>query len=124
LEREAAAAHVRRFPLPDGRELTAASFPSPEPLVVPSHTGARTVRTFMAMDPVSARAIRLARGFAPALARLASPLADRAIAGAPEGPDAKAREESTFAIYIEARAADRVERAWITGNDGHRLTAE
>jgi short subunit dehydrogenase-like uncharacterized protein len=124
LEREAAAAHVRTFPLPDGRKLTAASFPSPEPLLVPSHTGARTVRTFMAMDAMSARAIHLARGFAPTLARLAAPLADRAIAGAPNGPDAKARAASTFAIYIEARAADRRERAWITGKDGYGLTAE
>ncbi|HWL87262.1 MAG TPA: saccharopine dehydrogenase NADP-binding domain-containing protein, partial [Polyangiaceae bacterium] len=45
LRNESAGAVVRSFRARDGHEVTAISIPSPEPIVVPSHTGARTVRT-------------------------------------------------------------------------------
>ena len=122
---ERSAAQVRRFPARDGRSLTAASFPSPEAIVLPSHTGARTIRTFMAMTPFAARAMQVGRALAPIVARLVKSCADRAIARAPEGPDAQVREGSTFAVFVEARAAgDRVARAWVTGRDPYGLTAE
>jgi short subunit dehydrogenase-like uncharacterized protein len=122
---ERSAAVVRRFPTRDGGEVTAASFPSPEAFAVPSHTGARTVRTFMAMAPFVARAMQLGRAVAPVVARLVKSRADRAIARGPEGPDAGEREASTFAIFVEARApGDRVARAWVTGRDPYGLTGE
>ncbi len=55
---ERPASFVRRFPTRDGGSVTAASFPSPEAIVVPSHTGARTVRTFMAMGVAFPRRAR------------------------------------------------------------------
>jgi short subunit dehydrogenase-like uncharacterized protein len=122
---ERAASFVRRFPTRDGGSVTAASFPSPEAIVVPSHTGVRTVRTFMAMDAFSARAMQLGRGVAPGVVRLVKSWADRAIARAPEGPDTSEREGSTFAVFVEARASgDRVARAWVTGRDPYGLTGE
>jgi short subunit dehydrogenase-like uncharacterized protein len=122
---ERAASFVRRFQTLDGSTVTAASFPSPEAIVVPSHTGARAVRTFMAMDAFSARAMQLGRGVAPVIARLVRSQADRAIANAPEGPDASTREGTTFAIYVEARGSGGgLARAWVTGRDPYGLTAE
>ncbi len=116
---------MRRFQTLDGSTVTAASFPSPEAIVVPSHTGARLPRSWRwTLSPPADAAPR--RGVAPVIARLVKrSQTDRAIANAPEGPDASTREGTTFAIYVEARGSGGgLARAWVTGRDPYGLTAE
>ena len=124
LRRESSAAVVRTFPRTTGEAVHAVSFPSPEAVVVPSHTGARTVRTFMAMDALSARTLQATRGVTPLLVRMTRGLIDRAIARGAEGPDASGRSQTTFEVLVEARRGDRRARLWMTGGDPYGLTAE
>ncbi|WP_394837861.1 saccharopine dehydrogenase NADP-binding domain-containing protein [Pendulispora rubella] len=125
LRREAPAATVRTFPAREegGRAITAMSIPSPESIVVPSHTAARTVRTFMAMDKAAAHLLQKARGVAPALARVARPLLVRAIGRTTEGPEGEARGME-FDVLAEARSGDTVKRVYLTGRDPYGLTAQ
>src|SRR2546421_341962 len=92
LRPEAPAAVVRGFTSLDGREVTAISIPSPEAIVVPAHTGARTVRTFVVMDRATARVLQKTRAIGPSLARAARPLLARAIARSSAGPEGEARQ--------------------------------
>ncbi len=124
LRAEASAAVVRTFPKTTGESVHAVSFPSPEAVVVPSHTGARTVRTFMAMDALSARTLQATRGVTPMLVRMTRGLIDRAIARGAEGPDASGRSRSTFEVLVEARRGTQRARVWMTGGDPYGLTAE
>ncbi len=124
LRREAAAAIVRRFRLQSGRRLSAASFPSPEAVMVPLHTGARTVRTFMAMSWGAAFVLHTARGVVPKLVGLSSPLLARAIAHSREGPDQAQRMRSAFEIVAEARRARECSVVRVLGHDPYGVTAE
>lgn len=123
LRDEAAAAVVKGFTSRSGRRVTAASFPSPEAVVVPSHTGASTVRTFMAMGRGAARSLHAIRGVAPGLVQLARPLLTRLVERGAEGPDADARK-AEFDVLAEARRGADLTRVFVSGSDPYGLTAE
>ncbi|WP_394827051.1 saccharopine dehydrogenase family protein [Pendulispora albinea] len=123
LRREAPATVVQTFDTLDGRRVTALSIPSPETIVVPGHTGARTVRTFMTMGRGPARLLQKTRSFAPAAVRLARPLLARAIGRSSEGPEGEARA-MPFHLLAEAHRAGRTARVFVSGRDPYGLTAE
>jgi short subunit dehydrogenase-like uncharacterized protein len=123
LHREPAGAVVRRFSLSNGKSVTAVSFPSPEAVVVPMHTGARTVRSFMVMGSGTARALHLGRAIAPIALRVFRKILERRIERAPEGPEGEARQVQ-FEIVAEARRGDKVAQVSVIGRDPYGLTAE
>ena len=114
---------VASFALRGGKKVSAISFPSPEAVVVPSHTHARTVRTFMATGARTARMLHAMRRAVPKLARAARPILERRIAASPAGPDDGART-SEFQIVVEARREGMTSRVVVTGRDPYGLTAE
>jgi short subunit dehydrogenase-like uncharacterized protein len=128
LRKEPAAEFVRSFMIGAGsrnaKPVTAASFPSPEAVVVPSHTGAREVRTFMAVRPAVARALNLTRKAAPTLARLATSWAERRIARAAPGPDEANRAKTHFDIVVEGRRGSEKTTVCLEGHDPYGLTGE
>jgi short subunit dehydrogenase-like uncharacterized protein len=111
------------FALPNGRRLNAASFPSPEAIVVPKHTGARTVRTYMAMSETVASTLHRLRKIAPAVVRATRALADRLVDRGADGPEGSERE-GTFTIIAEATKGSERSRVAVTGKDPYGLTAE
>jgi short subunit dehydrogenase-like uncharacterized protein len=117
---EASAEKMTTFALPNGRRVVAASFPSPEAVVVPGHTGARTVRTYMAMNERVARALHRLRKVAPSFVRATHSLAERWVDRTAEGPEGSERD-GTFTVLAEATKGS--ERA-LTGSDPYGLTAE
>ncbi|MEO8796870.1 MAG: hypothetical protein ABI551_03220, partial [Polyangiaceae bacterium] len=120
---EAAATHVRMFRSPSGHDIWTASFPSPEAVVVPGHTGAKTVRTFMSFGKSAAKAMQLTRGVTPFIMRLAraplTKLVERTSIG-PEGGD----REAGFDVLAEATKGSDVARVFLSGTDPYGLTAE
>ena len=121
---EAAAEKTTSFALPNGRRLAAASFPSPEAILVPKHTGARTVRTYMAMDEGAVRNLHRFRRVAPTLVRATHAITSRLVERTGAGPEGAMRTESTFTVLAEAtRGGERV-RIALTGHDPYGLTAE
>lgn len=121
---EAPAEKMTSFALPNGRRLTAASFPSPEAIVVPKHTGARTVRTYMAMSDNAARNLHRFRHLAPSLVRATRVITDRIVERTGAGPQGAMRSESTFTIIAEATKGGERTRVAVTGHDPYGLTAE
>jgi short subunit dehydrogenase-like uncharacterized protein len=122
---ELAAAHVRTFRFVTlGRDepRTCASFPSPEAIMVPSHTGARNVRTFM--PAAGARLLHWGRAMVPGAAWLAGRLTERLIARAPEGPGEGARARTQFEIVIEVQRGDIATSLRVVGHDPYGLTGE
>jgi short subunit dehydrogenase-like uncharacterized protein len=120
---EASAEKTTSFALPNGRRLAAASFPSPEAIVVPLHTGARTVRTYMAMGEGAARNLHRFRKLAPAVVRATSSLARRWLDRGPPGPVGDDRAQ-TFVIIAEATKGSERARVALAGSDPYGLTAE
>jgi short subunit dehydrogenase-like uncharacterized protein len=100
------------------------SVPWGDLVTAPRSTGAREVRTFMAVPRSTAR-------FAPALRPLGAllklaplkALAERWVNGLPEGPSDEERARGTFAVYAEATGARGTHAAWVTGGNGYDLTA-
>lgn len=123
LRAEAAAAVVREFALPSGKKIWSASFPSPESVVVPSHTGAKNVRTFMAMAKAAAKAMQLTRGVSPAAVRLFKAPLEKWIAKSSAGPEGASRK-ANFHILAEATKGSRTERVFVSGSDPYGVTAE
>jgi short subunit dehydrogenase-like uncharacterized protein len=123
--RELPAEKVRSFELSTlGRAATglAVSFPGPEAVVTASHTGARTVRTFMPMPAARAKILHGARRALPTSARLLGGLLDRLIARAPEGPDSRAREQTAFEIVVEAEGHGSKVVLRVIGHDPYGMT--
>jgi short subunit dehydrogenase-like uncharacterized protein len=120
---ERSAERTTSFALPNGRRLTAASFPSPEAIVVPGHTGARNVRTYMAMTESAAKNLHRLRKVAPSLVRATRSIADRIVERTSEGPRGIERE-GTFTIVAEATKGNERSRVALTGKDPYGLTAE
>jgi short subunit dehydrogenase-like uncharacterized protein len=115
---------VASFPLHDGRRVTGASFPSPEAVVVPQHTRARTVRTFMAMGSRGARTLHAVRRVVPNVARMIGPMVARRVAkSSTEGPEGEARH-AEFQIVAQAKREGRVVHVFVRGEDPYGLTAE
>ena len=120
---ERSAERTTSFALPNGRRLAAASFPGPEAIVVPQHTGARTVRTYMAMGESVARNLHRFRKVAPTLVRATRSLAERWLDRGPAGPEGEERG-GTFTIIAEATKGSERARIVLTGRDPYGLTAE
>lgn len=120
---EATAEKTTSFALPSGRRLAAVSFPGPEAVVVPHHTGARTVRTYMAMSERTVRTLHGVRKLAPSVARLTRPLVARWLDRTAVGPYGDERATS-FTIIAEATKGNERCRVAITGKDPYGLTAE
>jgi hypothetical protein len=114
---------VQSFLLGAGKRVTGVSFPSPEAVVVPMHTRARSVRTFMAMGSRSARTIHRFRRLVPPLVRAIRPLLERRIAGTQDGPKGEARS-AEFEIVAQAKGDGEVVRVFVKGRDPYGLTAE
>lgn len=121
---EAAGEKTTSFALPNGRRLSAASFPSPEAIVVPRHTGARTVRTYMAMNEGAVRNLHRLRRVAPFLVRATRAISDRIVERTGAGPVGAMRSQSTFTIIAEATKGGERSRVAVTGHDPYGLTAE
>jgi short subunit dehydrogenase-like uncharacterized protein len=114
---------VKSFSARSGRRVTGVSFPSPESVVVSSHTGANNVRTFMAMGRAAARVLSIGRGVLPVAAKLGDRLLSQLIARSTGGPEADERD-AAFEILIEARRGTSCVRVFVTGRDPYGLTAE
>src|SRR5262249_29905780 len=123
LVHEAPAEIVASFPLHDGRRVTGASFPGPEAVIVPQHTRARAVRTFMAMGSRRARTLHAVRRVVPRVARVVAPLVARGLARAPDGPEGDARH-AEFQIVAQAKREGRVVHVFVRGEDPYGITAE
>ena len=118
-----------RFPPPVG-EQAMTPFPSGEVVTVPRHTGARSVRSLMALRalaPVGPLAEVLPLGMPVASLALHSPLRpllDLAVDRLPEGPSAAARARSRFSVVALARGGQgRAGHAHVLGRDLYGLTA-
>ena len=126
LVRELAAEKVRTFEIETLGERaearTCVSFPGPEAIVVPAHTGAQTVRTFMPVG--GAFLLHRGRALVPGAARIAGRLAGRLIARAPEGPDEGARARTGFEIIVEVERGRATSVLRVVGHDPYGLTAE
>jgi short subunit dehydrogenase-like uncharacterized protein len=125
LRREAPLAQTRRFAVlhDDGtvREVTGVSFPSPEAVVVASHTGARTVRTFLAVPAWRGRGLVAGRSLVPALARAGRALIERfdaSVRSAERDPRA-----SRFEVIVEASRGGVSALARARGTDPYAVTA-
>ena len=121
---ERAAEKTTSFALPNGRRLPCASFPSPEAILVPKHTGARTVRTYMAMSDSAARNLHRFRRVAPTLVRATHAISRRLVDRSGVGPEGAMRPESTFTVLAEATRGGERCRVALTGSDPYGLTAE
>jgi short subunit dehydrogenase-like uncharacterized protein len=124
LTREPAAEIVRAFELSTGKRLLGASFPSPEAIVVPPHTGARTVRTFMATGTGAARLLHSTRKAAPLIFRAVARIGKRWVDSSREGPPEDERRRSVFEIVAVAKKNGETSTARLRGRDMYGLTAE
>jgi hypothetical protein len=106
-----------------GKRVATISFPSPEAVLVPLHTGARTVRTFMAVGGSAAAILHAGRRALPALGRFAASWGERAVVRTAEGPTDEARQ-ATFEIVVIADKGGRRATTRVTGRDPYGLTAE
>ncbi len=123
LRHEAAAERVARFRSPSGKELSAFSFPSPEAVVVPGHTGAKNVCTFMVAAGGAASALHATRAVLPSAVRLVRGGLARLASRTSEGPEGDARD-ATFDILAEAHRGSTSARVFVSGRDPYGLTAE
>jgi saccharopine dehydrogenase (NAD+, L-lysine-forming) len=90
----------------------------------PRSTGARTLRTFVAMPKALGSFMPLVGVASKTLAW--APMrafAERCIRSLPEGPSDEQRAAGRFAIYAEARGKAGTRAAWVTGGDGYDFTA-
>ncbi len=124
LVREPSAEIVRTFTTvgPHARTVSAMSFCSPEAFVTPPHTGARTLRTFFATDPVAAELARLTRHVTPKLARMIGPKLEKLLTAGVAGPDEETRR-GAFLVHAEAIRGKRFARVTICGADPYGFTA-
>lgn len=124
LVREPPAEIVRYFALSSGKRITGVSFPSLEAVVVPKHTGARTVRTFMAVGEAAGRALHGARKVTPFFAKVISKIGARFVGTSREGPPPDERARSVFEIVAVASIDDKKGVARLKGRDMYGLTGK
>jgi saccharopine dehydrogenase (NAD+, L-lysine-forming) len=112
-----------QFPPPVG-DRVCVSIPWGDLATAPRSTGARTVRTYMAVPPAAARLMPVV-GLGAKLLKLglARRAAEAWVASLPEGPNEAERARSRSAIVAEAQTGSRVARAWVTDGDGYDFTA-
>ncbi|MGZ3443590.1 MAG: saccharopine dehydrogenase family protein, partial [Polyangia bacterium] len=111
------------FPPPIG-DRVCVSIPWGDLATAPRSTGARTVRTYMAVTPTVARVMPLVGLASKALSwGPARRLAEHWVSSLPEGPSDAERARARCAIVAEAQNGARTARAWVTAGDGYDLTA-
>ncbi|CAN5846693.1 saccharopine dehydrogenase NADP-binding domain-containing protein [soil metagenome] len=121
---QAVGAQRRTVRLPDGTSRAALSFPAGETLSVPRHLEVEEVRGWIVAGRYAAAVMPLVSGVLPSLVRLSSPVTERVLRGAPDGPPEEARKASRFTIQVEAAGADGARRAVsVRGQDPYGLTA-
>jgi saccharopine dehydrogenase (NAD+, L-lysine-forming) len=111
------------LPEPLGRR-SCISIPWGDLATAPRSTGAREVRTFIAVGRATAR---WAQALAPAarllgLAPLRA-LGERYIRRLPEGPSDEQRAHSNFGVYAEATGSQGTRGVWVAGGNGYDFTA-
>lgn len=121
---ERAAQLVGDFAWEPGDLWKAVSFPAPDAITIPSHTGARTVRSFLVVDASTARLVHLLRRVAPTIARAARVALAGRITRSPEGPDAAARAGAICRIRAEVTRGDEHVATTFSAPDPYGLTAE
>ncbi|HEY2746406.1 MAG TPA: saccharopine dehydrogenase NADP-binding domain-containing protein [Polyangia bacterium] len=111
------------FPPPIG-DRVCVSIPWGDLATAPRSTGARTIRTYMAVSSTMAKVAPLVGLAGKALAWApAKRLAERWVATLPEGPSDAERARARCAIVAEAQNGARTARAWVTCGDGYDFTA-
>lgn len=107
------------FQPPVGRRTVIAA-PWGDVATAPRTTGARNVRTFMALPPKLAMLSPLMK-----LTRLpgAGALLERWVRSLPEGPTAEQRARGRSSIHAEATGKKSTRAAWVTCGDGYDFTA-
>src|SRR5690606_2704648 len=113
---------VKTFSMPWGKA-TAASFPSPEVYTVPRHTGADTVRVYMAVPKTLARVVHVAGPVLKVALRAAAPVLPTIVEKTSVGPDEASRSRARFTIRAEARAGGEMASATLQGIDPYGITA-
>ena len=112
------------FPAPLGAR-SCVSIPWGDLATAPRSTGARTVRTYMAVPPAMATMMPLVGLATRALAwGPARRLAEHWVSSLPEGPSDAERARSSCAVVAEASVGDRRATAWVTTGDGYDFTAQ
>jgi short subunit dehydrogenase-like uncharacterized protein len=107
-------ATTRRVRFPFG-EHDVVEWGGTEPITVPRHTSARSVRSYVRAPKVVARAV--------GLARIAAPFVRLAAGVRRGGPDERKRARSRFTVVAEARRPSSGRRVTLTGSDPYGLTA-
>jgi saccharopine dehydrogenase (NAD+, L-lysine-forming) len=122
---EAVGSKSKAFPFPEEfGGVEAYSAPLGDLATAPRTTGAKRVRTYVAMKTMSALGAKLVSPIARALLRgRVKALAQNAMPATGEGPDPDDRMASRFAFIAEARKDTRISRAMIVGSDGYGMTA-
>jgi len=111
------------FPPPVG-DRVCVSIPWGDLATAPRSTGARTIRTYMAVSPTVARVAPLVGLAGKALSwGPAKRLAEHWVSSLPEGPSDAERARARCAIVAEAQNGPRTARAWVTAGDGYDFTA-
>ena len=111
------------FPPPVG-DRVCVSIPWGDLATAPRSTGARTVRTYMAVSAPVARVMPLVGLASKALSwGPAKRLAESWVQSLPEGPSDAERARARCAIVAEAQNGPRTARAWVTTADGYDFTA-
>jgi short subunit dehydrogenase-like uncharacterized protein len=111
------------FPPPIG-DRVCVSIPWGDLATAPRSTGARMVRTYMAVTPTVARVMPLVGLASRALSwGPAKRLAEHWVSSLPEGPSDEERARGRCAIVAEAQNGARTARAWVTTGDGYDFTA-
>ena len=111
------------FPPPIG-DRVCVSIPWGDLATAPRSTGARTIRTYMAVSSTVARVMPLVGLAGKALAwGPAKRLAERWVSTLPEGPSDAERARARCAVVAEAQNGARTARAWVTTADGYDFTA-
>jgi short subunit dehydrogenase-like uncharacterized protein len=123
VERVGAASWQAPFPAPLGSRATV-SIPWGDLATGPRSTGARNLRTFVALPPVAVALIPVVGVAFKALAwGPAKKLAEHWIRSLPEGPSDAERARAHCAVVAEATKSNRSARAWVTCGDGYDFTA-
>jgi short subunit dehydrogenase-like uncharacterized protein len=125
-QQEAVAADRWEAPFPDPLgSRSCVSIPWGDLVTAPRSTGARTVRTYMAVAPAVAVAMPLLGLATKALAwGPARRLAEHFVSTMPEGPTEAERARAKCAILAEATTGNKTARAWVTAGDGYDFTAQ
>jgi len=111
------------FPPPVG-DRVCVSIPWGDLATAPRSTGARTIRTYVAVSSTVARVMPLMGIAGKALAwGPAKRLAEHWVSTLPEGPSDAERARGRCAVVAEAQNGARTARAWVTCADGYDFTA-